>query len=450
MSESPSSTSLSSILEQATSLLQQRRWRDALSLLNQVLSSQAALENQSKPEAAPAFAQVHLFRANLLRDFRQPGALDAYQTALNLLQDLPSPDHEVTNLLANVWTNQGIAMLDGPDAETLQKSLHSFDQAIELRSHLPLDTSPFYPWGLAAAWMNRADALMRLDPKKHQQDALAAHEKALQTLNLMPEGSHPSLPARRALALMNCALLSLDGSRENVLQASQRLADAIAICQSAPPPSQQECMRVMIGIQLNRGILLMQEDPKQSWHDAKAVLALTAPLERQEILTAEAALKARHLLCQSLTLMPPQILVDDWISEATDAVDDGLALVREWPPGGRQPLMGLHYELFRFGLLIYRIWQPHFLSEFILENVDAEHQPDGMAGDSIMHQLALESIWSAVVQVNQRVNQASAEERARLLPIIEQLQTTESRLQKLRESHAQTPAPTTTSTLNAL
>lgn len=446
MSDPLSSSALIAVIEQARQLMQERRWKEALTLLQQASANSVSDDRASRI----ALAQVQLFRANVLRDFRQPGSEEAYQASSQILEQCKPLDHDATNLLANVFTNQGIAWLDGKDKETLQKALSYFDESIELRSTLPQNVSPLYEWGLAAAWMNRADALMRLEPQANQKKAKDSHEEALKVLNRMPEGSHPSLPARRALALMNCALLGLDGSNERVQDAATQLDEAIRICQTAPPQSSQECLRVLIGIQLNRSILLLQYNPKQSWLDAKAVLALTAPIEKREILTAEAGLKARHLLCHSLTMLPPQEMVDDWICEATDAVDEGLALVREWPPAERAHLMNLNYELFRFGLLVYRIWQPHFLSEFILENIDCELLPEGLAGDPIMHQLALEAIWSSVVDVNKRIDKADSTERARLLPIIENLQVTEKRLQALRETLVRGPAQGSTSALNAL
>lgn len=67
-----------------------------------------------------------------------------------------------------------------------------------------------------------------------------------------------------------------------------------------------------------------------------------------------------------------------------------------------------------------------------------------------MHQLALEAIWSSVVDVNKRIDKADSTERARLLPIIENLQVTEKRLQALRETLVRGPAQGSTSALNAL
>jgi hypothetical protein len=60
----------------------------------------------------------------------------------------------------------------------------------------------------------------------------------------------------------------------------------------------------------------------------------------------------------------------DDVHAATDAVDDGLALIRRWEQQGVGRFRMLAADLFRFGSRVYLMYQPQFLQEFLDENLD--------------------------------------------------------------------------------
>ena len=60
---------------------------------------------------------------------------------------------------------------------------------------------------------------------------------------------------------------------------------------------------------------------------------------------------------------------DGDIAAITDTVESGLALSQLWEERGFERMRSITSELFRFGLRIYEAHQPHFLGEYILENV---------------------------------------------------------------------------------
>ena len=60
----------------------------------------------------------------------------------------------------------------------------------------------------------------------------------------------------------------------------------------------------------------------------------------------------------------------DDVHQATDAVDDGLALVRFWEQNGEARFRNVACDLFRFGSRVYLMYQPQFLQEFLDENLD--------------------------------------------------------------------------------
>ena len=89
---------------------------------------------------------------------------------------------------------------------------------------------------------------------------------------------------------------------------------------------------------------------------------------------AEVGLKARHVCCRALLprLFEPQVdaSIPHEIHQATDLVDEGLALARRWEQEGVTSFRDLADDLFRFGARLYGRYQPQFLVEFLGDNTD--------------------------------------------------------------------------------
>src|SRR5262249_40525569 len=108
---------------------------------------------------------------------------------------------------------------------------------------------------------------------------------------------------------------------------------------------------------------------------ARRTIALVAQREWEEASVAEAGLKARHVLCQTIarrlsSCAPADVTPPDDVHDGTDLVDEGLSLVRHWEQRGLTHFRGLASDLFRFGARVYGRYQPHFLVEFVRENID--------------------------------------------------------------------------------
>ena len=114
---------------------------------------------------------------------------------------------------------------------------------------------------------------------------------------------------------------------------------------------------------------------------ARRAMALVADLEGDDADAAEVGLRARHVLCRtlstSLSAVNPQQTMPDDVHEATDIVDDGLTLVRQWEQRGVARFRTVAYDLFRFGARVYGRYQPQFLNEFVFDNIDpGQSSPD--------------------------------------------------------------------------
>jgi hypothetical protein len=97
-------------------------------------------------------------------------------------------------------------------------------------------------------------------------------------------------------------------------------------------------------------------------------------MEAADVLAAMAGLRARHILCRlcanRLSQAGGAAEMPEDVHEATDAVDEGLALVRSWEQRGVDAFRPIAFDLFRFGARVYARYQPQFLDEFIAENMD--------------------------------------------------------------------------------
>ena len=63
-------------------------------------------------------------------------------------------------------------------------------------------------------------------------------------------------------------------------------------------------------------------------------------------------------------------MMSEDVHDATDLADEALSLVRHWEQRGITHFRHLASDLFRFGVRVYLRYQPHFLNEFVRENMD--------------------------------------------------------------------------------
>ncbi len=283
---------------------------------------------------------------------------------------------EATNARASLFMEEGIRLLQsGNDADA---TLLYFDRALELRRRLPTDV-PMHAYGLAACWLNRAEALTRLGLAHHAL-ALHAYDEALALLRPLPLGDDPRFSKRLAIAHQNRALVLAAQNPPATADAIAALVDAIAVLDNAKAmdaPERDYLLAVvwmnLANIQASEAKIVPDLAARESAHRA---LALVNEHEHVDAAAAEAGLKARHVLCQvagrRLSVQAKTETVMEDVHDATDLADDGLALVREWEGRGVNRFRNLASDLFRFGARVYACYQPHFLHEFLSEQLDPQ------------------------------------------------------------------------------
>lgn len=347
----------------------------------------------------------------------------------------------IRNALASGWMKRGIALLKENTTASLTSSLPWFEGAIELRRTLPLDEKPWYRYVLAAGWMNRGDALTRLGSAKNLTEAVRSYDQALALLQMLDLESDPLFSQRLALAWMNRGItLQEQGTPDGLRAALASFDKAIAVLCDPLALGRAESRPILACALTNRGNALLRLTPLApavARAAAEQALVLIASVEEQEILAAETGLKARHVLCRAIASQladrDAKIPLEDLVAIATDAVEDGMKLARNWEARGERRFRDLAGELFRFGVRAYQMHQSHFLTEFVLENLDPSQSSDAFPPDAKMQAAADEAIAHAVARIQRDGFQSLNTPRFdQFLKTLSQLRVGQARLDELR------------------
>jgi len=303
------------------------------------------------------------------------------------------------NELASIWMKRGIALLEENTVSSLKQAIGCFDKAIELRSALPLDANHRFRYGLAAGWMNRGDALTRLGSQEHCREALRSYDEALKYLSLLPLDEDPLFLKRMVIAWLNRGVTLL-AQGSDLSEAERSLKQSIALLEHAQAVAIIERSQLLGCAWMNMANTLLRCQPPrliESRECARAALKQLAEVEIVDAVSAEAGLKARHVLCQVIVRLAVErrqddSFIKDLLIEAMDAVDDGLKLAREWELRNVTRFRALAGQLFSFGVRAYQMCQPQFLVEFISESVDPQVSP-GANVTGKMYLEALGALW---------------------------------------------------------
>jgi len=241
--------------------------------------------------------------------------------------------------------NRGHELLLRGDEASLNAALDAYNEAIALFRTVPVAENPSWVNSLGAALMNRGQLLHRLHGVGQAALALAAFDEAAALLRLLAAVDNPWPRRNFTGTLVNRANLLLDLGQ---FAAAEQVA--------------------------------------------REALALALPHERAHLIDADLALKARRALGDALgrLLVASGANQDEIARQASDVVDDALALIRHWsaPAGTSFRLLAMRF--FRYGAQLYRFHQPHFLAEFLEENLPPQ--------DAEFHAIALETIDATLAE----------------------------------------------------
>jgi len=363
---------------------------------------------------------------------------------LNQLTPAALATAQARDAQANARLLRGLELLEEASPTSLREAVGCFDDAIALRRDLPFAENCWYRYGLIAGWMNRGDALTRLGAVEELRDALRCYDEALTHLRELPMRESPLFIKRLAIAWLNrgCTLMK-QATPHSVSLAVESFQEAIAAALNFGSEAPVEATTLLAGAYMNHGNALIQLSPPdahQASVSAKEALKLCRATEHANGLVAEIAFQARHILCQALA---HQLALgglsanqrDELLAEASDIVDDGMALARNWEQRGVTRFRLAAAELFRFGCRVYQTHQPHFLTEFLLENLDPQHSDGAFSDNLAMHASAMDALWRSLGKIQcegfKAINTLQFEQ---MLESLRELRITESRLTELRQA----------------
>jgi hypothetical protein len=307
---------------------------------------------------------------------------------------------ELINQQASTLMKRGIALMDDPRREAAIDAVHCFDEALALRRQVPDGHSAFQDYLLAACLLNRADALVRLNDATPLAAALESYDEAIDLLRALPMDEDPLYPRRLAIGCQNRGLaLQIRGLEEDAAAAAAAFTDAIAVLEqdySAAIPD-RDYLRTVVWLNLAslRAADTAPDALAQARKAAMRALGYVGDAAAEDLQAAAAGLRARHVLCRlcahRLTQADDAADMPEDVHEATDAVDEGLALVRSWEQRGVDVFRGVAFDLFRFGARVYARYQPQFLDEFIAENMDPARSSPAYVDDPDMRLAAHEA-----------------------------------------------------------
>ncbi|HWC59544.1 MAG TPA: hypothetical protein VHC44_07595 [Verrucomicrobiae bacterium] len=341
------------------------------------------------------------------------------------------------NELASTWMKRGIALLNENTVSSLHQAIGCFDKAIALRSALPLDANHRFRYGLAAGWMNRGDALTRLGSSKHLAEALCSYDEALKYLSLLPLDEDPLFRKRMAVAWMNRGVTLL-ARGSDFAEAERSFKQSIALLEHAQAAAIAERSQLLGCAWMNvANTLLRSPQPQlsQAREAARTAIEHLAEAENVDTVSAEAGLKARHVLCQAIVRISAEPTCDEssakeLLIEAMDAVDDGLKLARAWELRNVLRFRDLTSELFSFGVRACQMCQPQFLVEFISESVDPQVSP-GANVSGKMYVEALGALWRELRESQKKGFGQLNEQFPQWMQKLNELSSVERRLHEL-------------------
>lgn len=342
---------------------------------------------------------------------------------------------------ASSWLARGQALEAQQTPDALAEAVRSYEVAITLlRPAVANGTAP--PHALAVAWMNRGNALHQLGTPTDLTAAVAAYDE---TITLLRDAPAEGLPARNTLgaAWMNRGLAAhRQATPASILEAVRSHAEAIAVLSSLPLAENPIFRRNLAAALLNQANALLDTGKPElldaALAAARSALELAAPTETTALESADLAFKARRVLCDALGHLltlheSARLPLEPLTTEAGDTVDAGLTLARHWETQGVICFRPIAARLFRFGTQLYRFNQPHFLAEFILENIDPEISAGALPVDDEFYTIATEAVTRSLDTMRRQPGlMFDHPDNNRRLQTWRDLKAAESRLTELR------------------
>ena len=332
-------------------------------------------------------------------------AIESYSKAAHFFAPLQtSSEHKHLVDAGALYSNIGQAYFRQGRPEHIPIVLQHYAQAAAILQNLPWRTHLRYRHHLAALWLNCGNLYWLARGAIPTEEAITSYQQALSYANELPQTE-----ARYARLTASIWLNQGNVCKESTKESERRYA---ATCFTEAkrilrPHAQTDapdiCLELASILANQANHLATQIDSESEFLElietAKEALAGVTPLEKDNILAAQISINAQRALCQAYGFRLYKMdgmLAESFYQEATDIADAGLELIRYWEHRGMQHLRPLAHRFFRLGEQLYRIRQPRFLTDFLLEQLDPERSQGALYQDAEMVAIARQSLAEAI------------------------------------------------------
>ena len=254
------------------------------------------------------------------------------------------------------------------------EALARFEEALAIRRGLPLADS-WSGYVLAASWMNRGEALVRLGGAENLTEAVRSYDEALLVLGNIDVQENPLYLRRLGIAWLNRGQTLLEAA--DFEEARGSLEKGLAVLDGLAEEAEiKACGWLNLA---NVHLRWSPPKPEAAWWAAGKAGRLLAVVERECFSAGDCGMKARHVLCQAAgeALDASSDERQGLLDEILDAVRSGMALAEYWASHGQPALEGPVVGLFRFGCMALAEYSPEQLVRFIEQQVSTDPIADG-------------------------------------------------------------------------
>lgn len=275
-----------------------------------------------------------------------------------------------------------------------------FRMAAESRERLPWRTDEEAAWLLSATWLNLGDVLLRMEDPAVLDEAMRAFDRTIEVMACIDPSGNPAFVDRIILTWLNRAAAFYGmGDAESSLR-DFATGEALLAGWGEDSTATRVFLAAMLRVNRARTLVLAAR-ALEAWQEAGAGISRlrAIPADRE---TSVAGILARSVRCRALAMLLDEPdgagKVGDWIAEATDSAEEALAMVRATGFRG-----GWLADLVRYGAIIYRVCQPHFLGEFLAEWLTGDGP---LAGDQELREEMRGQLWLTLADAERKVLEA--------------------------------------------
>ena len=248
---------------------------------------------------------------------------------------------------------------------------------------------------LGLAWMNRGNALQKNTAEPETlAEAIASYDEAISVFETLTPGLDHRCINHLGAAWLNRGhawMLAADLS-----EAADSFRRSIAVLSEAPFVARPMFRFNLAGAWTNLAHVSLERDAAYSGNSAQRALSLLRGFEHDDVSFAAMSLRARRIAVLAagaqMRATSDGASFQALLTVATDLVDDGLSIARQFEGGANDQLRPLASRLFALGAQLYGRHQTQFLAEFLREHLAAP----AFAGDVNFRLIARQSISDAL------------------------------------------------------